>query len=130
MKGKRSLRNRWLTIRLSEEEEKKLHKYREQTTCQSLSEYARSVLLKQPVTTLYRNASADHFLEEIIGLRRELNAIGTNFNQAVHRLHTLDKVPAISAWLGSQEKTKIAFEKKVDEILLKASQIHALWSQK
>ena len=130
MKEKNAPRNRWLTIRVSGEEEASLLKRCGKTTCQSLSEYGRSLLLKEPVTILYRNASADDFLEEIVLLKNELAAIGNDFNQAVHRLHTLDKIFEIKAWVVANENLKVAFLKKTDEILEKVAQIHALWSQK
>jgi hypothetical protein len=130
MKEKKPVRVRWLTVRLSKEEEDALLKLFRKTTCRSLSEYGRTVLLKEPVIVLHRNASADDFLEEMVGLKRELNAIGNNFNQAVHRLHTLDKIPEIKAWLIVNESIQKMVLKKTEEILLKLTQIHALWLQK
>lgn len=61
MKEKNTLRDRWLTIRLSKEEETALLKLCKKTTCRNLSEYGRKVLLKEPVIVRYRNASADDF---------------------------------------------------------------------
>ncbi|MGI8584358.1 MAG: plasmid mobilization protein [Chitinophagaceae bacterium] len=92
MKEVKKIRSGWLTIRLNEDEENKLNKFYSQTSCNSLSEYTRDVLLKKPVTIFYRNKSADDFLDETIQLKKELNAIGNNFNQLVHKLHTLDKI--------------------------------------
>ena len=122
--------DRWLTIRLSKAEEDALLKLFRKTTCQSLSEYGRSILLKEPVVVLYRNASADDFLEEMVGLKKELNAIGKAFNQAFHRLHTLDKTPEVKLWLLMSESQRAALLKKTDEILQKVVQIHQLWLQK
>jgi hypothetical protein len=130
MKEKKPLRDRWLTIRLSKEEEADLLKLSRTTTCRSLSEYGRSVLLQEPVTVRYRNASADDFLEEMVLLKKELNAIGNNFNQAVHRLHTLDKIEEIKLWLLMSESGRAVLLKKTDEILKKVSQIGAAWLQK
>jgi MobC-like protein len=130
MKGKKEIRSKWLTIRLSEEEEKKLNGFCSRTTAKSLSEYARDLLLKEPVIVIYRNASADEFLAEMIGLKNELNAIGNNFNQAVHKLHMLDHVADIKTWAILNEAGKKSFQKKTDEILEKLHQIYALWSQK
>src|SRR5678816_3223242 len=90
MKETKQVRKGWLTVRLNEDEEKKLNKFYSRTTSNSLSEYARDVLLREPVNVIYRNQSADEFLEEMIQLKKELNAIGNNFNQTVHKLHTLD----------------------------------------
>lgn len=130
MKEKKPLRNRWLTIRLSKVEEDSLLKFSRKTTCRSLSEYGRSVLLKEPVVVLFRNGSADDFLEEMVGLKKELNAIGNNFNQAVHRLHTLNEIPDVKLWILMSESQRVTLLKKTDDILQKLTQIHALWLQK
>jgi len=130
MKETKKVRSKWLTIRLNEDEETKINKLYNRTTSNGLSEYARDVLLKEPVTIVYRNQSADDFLAEMIQLKNELNAIGNNFNQAVHKLHTLDHIVDIKAWAIHNESGKNLFMKKVDEILEKANQIYELWLQK
>ena len=130
MKDTKKVRSKWLTVRLSEDEEKKLQKFCSHTTAKGLSEYARDVLLKEPVTVIYRNASADDFLSQMIDLKNELNAIGNNFNQAVHKLHMLDHAHEIKAWAILNEAGKKEFQKKTEEILEKLSQIYSLWSQK
>ncbi len=130
MKETKKIRSKWLTIRLNEEEEKKLNQFYSRTTSNALSEYARAILLREPVIVLYRNQTADEFLEEMILLKKELNAIGNNFNQAVHRLHTLDHDSQIKAWAILNEASKKAFMKKVDEIRERMNQIYEQWSQK
>ena len=130
MKETKQVRKGWLTVRLNEEEEKKLNKFFSRTTSGSLSEYARDVLLREPVNVIYRNQSADDFLAEMILLKKELNAIGNNFNQSIHKLHTLDHVPEIKAWAILNEASKKSFMKKMDEIKEKVNQIYQQWSQK
>ena len=130
MKETKKIRSVWLTIRLNEDEENKLNKFYGRTTSNSLSEYARDVLLKEPVTILYRNQSADEFLAEMIQLKKELNAIGNNFNQVVHRLHTLDHFQEVKSWVIINEEGKKMFLKKVEEIKEKLNQIYEQWSQK
>lgn len=130
MKEKKQARSKWLTIRLDEAEEKKINRFYSRTTSSSLSEYARDVLLKEPVTILYRNQSADEFLSEMILLKNELNAIGQNFNQAAHKLHTLDRDPHIKAWAILNEASKEQFMKKAEEIKENMSQIYEQWSPK
>ena len=130
MKEKRKIRSRWLTVRLSEEEERELQRLCSQTTAKGLSEYARAVLLKEPVIVRYRNASADEFLNQMLGLKAELNAIGNNLNQAVHKLHTLDQIPDIKVWAVRNEMIQAELQKKTAEILEKLSHIYTLWSQK
>ena len=130
MKETKKVRSKWLTIRLNGDEEKKLNNLYSKTTSNGLSEYARDVLLKQPVNVIYRNQSADEFLAEMILLKNELNAIGKNFNQVVHKLHTLDHVHEIKAWAILNESSKKIFMKKVEEIKDKVNEIHQQWSQK
>ena len=130
MKETKKVRSKWFPIRLSEDEKKKLDLLYSRTTCNSLSEYARDVLLQEPVNIIYRNQSADEFLEEMVLLKNELNAIGKNFNQAVHKLHTLDHVPEIKSWAILNEVSKKNFMKKVEEIKERMNQIYEQWSQK
>ena len=130
MKVKRKVRSKWLTIRLNEDEEKILNKHYERTTSNSVSEYARDVLLKAPVNIIYRNQSADDFLAEMILLKNELNAIGKNFNQAVHKLHTLDHIQEIKTWAILNEAGKKNLMKKAEEIKEKMNQIYTQWLQK
>ena len=130
MKEAKKVRSRWLNIRLNEEEENKIKKLYSRSTSRSLGEYVRELLLKNPINILYRNQSADEFLAEMIQLKHELNAIGNNFNQAVHKLHTLDHIPDIKVWAIHNESGKNLFMKKVNEILEKANQIYELWLQK
>ena len=130
MKETKMVRNKWLTIRLNEDEEKKLNNLYGKTTSNGLSEYARDVLLKHPVNVIYRNQTADDFLAEMILLKNELNAIGKNFNQVVHKLHTLDHVQEIKAWMILNETSKKSFMRKVEEIKEKMNQIYEQWLQK
>ena len=74
--------------------------------------------------------TADEFLEEMILLKKELNAIGNNFNQAVHKLHTLGHDSQIKTWAILNEAGKKQFMKKVDEIRERMNQIYKQWSQK
>jgi hypothetical protein len=130
MKEKNSIRKKGLNVRLSDEEDKKLLNFYNRTTCQTLSEYARDVLLKEPVTIRYRSQSADDFLNEMILLKRELNAIGNNLSQAVHKLHTLDHSAEIKAWYISTEQIRQMVLKKTIEIQERLNQIHEQWSRK
>lgn len=129
MKKSKEIRAKWVTVRLNETERNKLEKSYKKTTCNSLGEYIRSVLLKEPVIVRFRNQSADNFLEEILLLRKELNAIGNNFNQLVHKLYTLDSIPEIKAWAILNEAGKKSFMKKVVEISEKVSRIYETLTQ-
>jgi hypothetical protein len=130
MKEKKKVRDGWLNIRLNEDEENKLNRLFSRSKSASLSEYARDVLLQEPVIITYRNQSADDFLAEMILLKNELNAIGKNYNQVVHKLHTLDYDPQFIQWVTQHEVEKNIFLEKVEEIKEKINLIHQRWSQK
>lgn len=119
-----------VTVRYNAEEMKQIKRLLQATTCQKISDYIRKTSLHKPVTVFYRNQSADEFLAEMIGLKNELNAIGNNFNQAVHKLHTLDTVPEVKTWILLNESLKKSFLKKTEEIKEKLTEIHRLWLQK
>lgn len=100
------------------------------TTSRNLSEFARRVLLNKPVVVRYRNESADHFLTEMIQLRKELHAIGNNFNQAVKRLHTLDTIHEIQTWLLINDPLKDSITSQTKRIEEKLQQNYDLWLSK
>jgi len=129
MPNPKQIRKRWLTIRMSDEEYKRLNNLVKHTTSQARSDYCRRVILKKPVTVKYRNASLDDFLSDMLALKKELNAIGNNFNQSVHKLHSLDKVSEIQTWAVKNEEDKRIFFEKIDMIFERMNQLYKLWSQ-
>jgi hypothetical protein len=76
-----------------------------------------------------RNQSLDEFMAEMVLLRKELNAIGVNFNQAVHRLHTLDHLPQMLLWLRVFERDKEVFFDQVEEIKTRINLFSDVWLQ-
>jgi len=130
MKESKLVRKKWFKIRVNDEELKKIQAFSSSTTCKGASHYARNILLQNPVIVKYRNESANDILSALLRLKNELNAIGNNFNQAVHRLHTLDRIPEIKVWLIQNETLRQSFMKKVEEIRMEMIKIHEQWSQK
>lgn len=130
MKASKLVRKKWFKVRVTEDELKRIKAFSKTSTCRGASTYARNLLLQKPVIVKYRNGSADDILSEMIRLKNELNAIGNNFNQVVHRLHTLDKIPEIKLWLLQTETIRQSFMKKVEDIRLRMIQIHEQWLQK
>src|SRR4051794_32271995 len=88
-----------MTLRLTLSEYNQINNKFRATTCRKMSDYMRTVLLAGKVTVLTRNKSVDDFMAEMIYLRNELSAIGNNYNQAVHKLHLLDKIPEFREWI-------------------------------
>ena len=99
-KQENEVRKIFVKIRMNGDELKQVKKKQQQTTERSLSEYIRKVSMQKPVTVKYRNQSADDFLKQMLELKKELNGIGNNFNQVVHKLHILDKIPEFRAWVN------------------------------
>lgn len=106
MKDTSGIKNRWLHVRLSEQEYKLLHKQFSKTTEQKISQYARNILLGNPMIAGHRNLSADQLVAEFSVLVKSLNGLANNLNQSVHKLHTFDGVPEIRTWLNLHEKDR------------------------
>jgi len=87
-----------------------------------LSEYIRNVVLRDPVYVKTRNLSLDAFLREIVALRNQFKAVGFNFNQVVHKLHTLQEI-----WLLVNEKHKGQLFAKIKELQDRMNQVYDLW---
>lgn len=130
MKQKETERyTRRITVRFRPEEFSIVEAKQKATTCQKLSDYIRKVSLAHPVVLTYRNQSADDFLGEALQLKNELSAIGRNFNQAVHKLHTLDHVAEIKTWAMLNQADKQVLFAKMEQIRLRMTQVYDLWLQ-
>jgi hypothetical protein len=129
MERENSNRTRIVGLRFTPEEYKKIERKWKTSTCRKLSDYIRKHLLSKPITTNYRNQSVDEFMSEIIRLRRDLNALGNNFNQAVKRLHTLQQIPEFKAWIIGHELEKKILFNKVEKIKKCIQKISEKWLQ-
>ena len=129
MKENKMNRSVRLIVRLTPAEANEIKSRFDKSTCRKLSDYHRKVLLHKPVTVNQRNQSLDDFMEEMILLRSELNSIGNNFNQAVKRLYTLQKIEEYKSWLLLYETTRKAMLQKVETIKHKIAQINDQWLQ-
>lgn len=128
-KKEEDVRRKMIVVRMNEKEFTALEKLRASSTEKTVSNYLRKVALRRPVTIVYRNETADDFLNELIQLKRELHFIGHNFNQAVHKLHTLDRIPEFRTWIRQYETVHHQFLQKEDQIIARGNQIYQLWLQ-
>ncbi|MBX9781641.1 MAG: plasmid mobilization protein [Sediminibacterium sp.] len=124
------VRKKMVVVRMNETEFSQLEKFQQKTTEKDTSSYLRKVALQKPVTVKYRNESADDFLLDMLNLKKELNAIGNNFNQAVHKLHILDKIPEFRVWVQQYNGLQKVLISKVEEIKLRMNQLYEQWLQK
>jgi MobC-like protein len=129
-KQESEVRRKMVVVRMNETELNQLTKFQQKTTEKDTSSYLRKVALQKPVTVKYRNESADDFLLDMLNLKKELNAIGNNFNQAVHKLHLLDKIPEFRVWVQQHDGLQKVLVSKVEEIKLRMNQLYEQWLQK
>ena len=126
-KQENEVRNKMVVVRMNNTEFEKVENLRKKTTERYLSSYVRKLSLEKPVTVKYRNQSADDFIKEMLGLKKELNGIGNNFNQAVHKLHLLDKIPEFRVWVNHYDGLQKSLVSKVEEIKSKVNQLYEQW---
>jgi hypothetical protein len=129
-KPEKEVRQKMIVVRMNKAEFEKLESLQKQSLEKSLSNYLRKVALQKPVIITYRNLSADAFLQEMILLRKELSAIGNNFNQAVKKLHILEKIPEFRTWLLLYDRQKDEIANKLGDIFKKMNTVYEQWLQK
>lgn len=121
----KSKRNKWLHVRLNQDEFDKIQAQFGATTCRKLSDFTRRKLLGQLLVGTYRNSSLDGLTEELVQLKTELSSAGNNFNQAVKKLHTLSRIKEFEHWLIGYEldrRTLLKQVEKVSEYISKAAE--------
>lgn len=129
MEAENSNRTRIIGLRLTPEEYAKIERKRKASTCRKLSDYVRKHLFDKSIVTTYRKQSLDDFMDETIVLHNELNTIGTNINQAVKKLHTLQQIPEFRNWIISFDLDKKILFNKVGEIKKHIQKISDKWLQ-
>ena len=126
-KEEREVRKHFVKTRMNDAELNTLTMLQQKTTERDISSYLRKVSLQKPVTVKYRNQSADDFLKQMLELKKDLNGIGNNFNQAVHKLHLLDKIPEFRAWIQQYDGLQKLLVNKVEEVRLRMNQLYEQW---
>ncbi|TWR26354.1 plasmid mobilization relaxosome protein MobC [Mucilaginibacter pallidiroseus] len=123
-------RSRYLKIRLKPSEEDSLQKRYKRSTFQTLSEYSRAMILGEPVTIVHRDQSMDEILEELALLRRELNYIGNNLNQAVKNINSAHGFPDTRLWMNLMTIINGKLEPSINQVKERMNKYADLWSQK
>lgn len=129
MKEQKNNRNKWLHIRISEDELQRIGKGYAATKSTVMSDYLRKLILGKPHIGRYRNESLDDFVTVLGQLKMELKAAGNNLNQAVKKLHTLNKGNDLERWLVTWELDKRSFQKSVEAIAAHMDKINDQWLQ-
>ena len=127
MKKGMKVRSRFVKTRMNDIEYEQLEKLWKETTERHLSNYRRKVILQKPVVVRYRNESADDFLSSMLQLKKDLNGVSNNFNQAVKKLHILDKIPEFKIWLILNESLQRDVAANIRYIKEKIAQLYNEW---
>lgn len=130
MAEKEEKRSKWIKIRLTPSEQKMLERKYKKTTSRCLSEFARALLMGKPVTLLSRDKSMDEILEQLLLLRRELNAVGNNLNQAVRNMNSAHGAMNDHLLSNLLHVISRGLEPSIAEIKERMTQYAILWSQK
>ena len=125
----KTLRKFWLNIRLTEAEHRHMMQAFSRTTDKKLSSYARKLLLGKPVKIIYKDATLDAFVQEMVVLRKELNGIGNNFNQLIKRIHSVWQTPEQLLLLKYSEKMQAQLVEKASQITSCVRKITEQWYQ-
>lgn len=127
MNEQKNNREKWLHVRLTEQEFKFIQQQFSRTTERKISGYIRSVILSKPMIGKVRNQSADELIAVLGMLRMELKAAGNNLNQAVKKLHSMRDLKGVEAWLITWELDKKRFFKSLQEITDHLTKIDEQW---
>jgi hypothetical protein len=129
MKDNKNNRDKWLHLRLNEDERNQIDANFKASGQSNFSDYSRHILLSKPIIKGYRNLSLQEVISELTQMRGELKSIGNNFNQAVHKLHLLKETPEVKVWFVRHELEKWMLLKKIDDIHSIISKSSLLWLQ-
>lgn len=129
MNDNKNIKNKWLHLRLSEEEYQQLQKAFKKTTERKLSRYARNILLGKPMIAAYHNKSLDELMPMLAKVTKSIGAISNNYNQAVHKLHTLDHTTQVQNWTAAYENGAAPMLETMEETRALIEKITVQWLQ-
>lgn len=129
METENNNRKRRIYVRLTDKEFTTLESRCKNTTCRSISDYVRHCLFSKPITIITRDASADQAITQISHLNRELNAIGSNFNQLVRKVNATSQSTEIKGLLLFFDSQKKAMFSKIDEVKDQLQKLAEKWLQ-
>jgi uncharacterized phage infection (PIP) family protein YhgE len=122
-------RSKWLHIRLTPDELQKISGNYQRTISRELSAFARKRLLEEPLTYYTRNASLDEGLQELVRLRKELNAIGNNLNQQTKKLNSFAATPGLTVMNEQVKLVQEQVNNKIREVNNCIDQLAKQWLQ-
>ena len=129
MEEGKEIRQKWLHVRLSAEESAEINRLFKVSAERYLSDFARKKLLGKPVRVTTRNASQDGLVEQLAALRTELSRWGTNYNQAVKKLHAVARIKDFEQWLVTYELDRRKLLSQVERAGIVIADLAEKWSR-
>jgi len=120
-------RTQRVTIRFTEAEIIPLRLRVQETASQEMADYIRRVVLGRKVRAVYRNRSMDDFIQELSLLRRELNAIGKNFNQVTKKVNATAGKKEFGFWVKQAALMQETLLEKIEAIRLVTEKFASQW---
>lgn len=115
-----------ISTRLKESEYEKIVKLKRESTCVTLSDLIRKLILNDAIPVRTRSQSIDDFLADMISLRKDLNEIANNFSRSVRRLRELESRSDIQQWILLNEQDKTRLFRQIEKINNRINEIHEL----
>lgn len=100
-----------------------------QSTCRSLAEYLRKLILGEPVTVNYRNASLEDLITELCLTRRQLAEAVKAFERSAQKVSSATSEQQLSSWLETQESDRRQITFLIDQIHQYCRKTTYLWLQ-
>ena len=75
---------RFLSVRLSADELQEVYNHQHESTCRSLTEYVKKVLIGKPVTMKVRDESKEDTLEQLIAIKNRLDTLADKAEQSLN----------------------------------------------
>ena len=99
------------------------------STCHSLSEYLRKLLLGKPVTIIYRNQSLEDLIEEIVPLNNQINSVRDSLVELLDKLSLQEQIDPLTPSLETLELQINQLCKIIGETKKQIEKITHQWSQ-
>jgi|SRR6186713_1505485 len=109
-------RLRRLNLRLSQAEYDKIASHSANTTCRSVSEYCRKLLLEKPVRVYYRNKSFDEFEQRMIRIMPFLEESAHKLDEAIKALPNAYDIPQMTLSLTALTTVAWGLKQNVEAI--------------
>lgn len=100
-----------------------------QSTCRSLAEYLRKLILQEPVTVNYRNASLEDLITELSLTRRLLADAVRAFELSALNVSSVTGQQQLSSWLKTHESDRAQIVALIDQIHQYCRKTTYLWLQ-